>query len=229
MLPIADVEEISLNNFPGRVACTAFTIGCNLRCRFCYNRELVLGSLPVMNECDVWDRLRRVQTKNLVILGGEPLVHFNELKRFLCYLKEEQFTVKLDTNGTFPDRLAELIENRLVDYVAVDIKAFSKEDFEYITRSRVGYEQFFDTVRVLDESDVDFELRYTAWKVPDFMDLELFFERLRTGQRIKFYVQKFIKNEKLLDKSFFVGELSDKIGKFVEILRYYCEPHLRGF
>ena len=123
---ISGLQKLTLLDFPGTVACTVFTGGCNFRCPFCHNAPLVLpermqgdedGSETVL----AFLRKRRGILDGVAITGGEPLLH-KDMGDFLRKIKELGYPVKLDTNGSFPQRLRELVEEGLVDRVAVDIK-----------------------------------------------------------------------------------------------------------
>ena len=123
---VSGLQKLTLLDHPGHVACTVFTAGCNFRCPFCHNAPLVLpermqgdedGSETVL----AFLRKRRGILDGVAITGGEPLLH-KDMGDFLRKIKELGYPVKLDTNGSFPQRLRELVEEGLVDRVAVDIK-----------------------------------------------------------------------------------------------------------
>ena len=123
---IAGLQKLTLLDYPGQVACTVFTSGCNLRCPFCHNASLVLPGitvLPQMDEEQVLAFLKKRQgvLDGVAITGGEPLLH-KDIGAFLDKVRTLGYKIKLDTNGTFPDRLRELVEAKLVDRVAMDIK-----------------------------------------------------------------------------------------------------------
>ena len=123
---IAGLQKLTLLDYPGQVACTVFTSGCNFRCPFCHNAPLVLPgitSLPQADEEQVLAFLkkRRGVLDGVAVTGGEPLLH-KDIGEFLDKVKALGYKIKLDTNGTFPDRLIELVEKGLVDRVAMDIK-----------------------------------------------------------------------------------------------------------
>ena len=122
---ISGLQKLTLLDFPGKVACTVFTSGCNFRCPFCHNAPLVL---PERLGCDVTEEevlaflKKRVGVLDgVAVTGGEPLLH-REIDAFLEQVKSLGYSVKLDTNGSFPDHLISLVENGLVDRVAMDIK-----------------------------------------------------------------------------------------------------------
>ncbi len=116
--------KLTLLDFPEKTACTVFTAGCNYRCPFCHNAPLVT-SVPEerYSEDEILDYLkkRRGILDGICVTGGEPLLH-SDIASFLRRVKEAGIAVKLDTNGSFPDRLKALIDEGLVDYVAMDIK-----------------------------------------------------------------------------------------------------------
>ena len=131
-MTIHGFQKMTLLDFPGRVACTVFTAGCNFRCPFCHNALLVTeldGSMAIPEE-DVLSLLkkRRGLLAGVAVTGGEPCLQ-PDLAEFLRKIKDLGYPVKLDTNGSFPDKLASLIDEGLVDYVAMDIKN-SREKYE---------------------------------------------------------------------------------------------------
>ena len=122
---LSGLQKLTLLDYPGKVACTVFTAGCNLRCPFCHNAGLVLPERlwQDVTEEDVFAFLKKRTgiLDGVAITGGEPLLHA-ELPAFLRKIKSLGFLVKLDTNGCFPDRLEALLSEGLVDRVAMDIK-----------------------------------------------------------------------------------------------------------
>lgn len=122
---IGGLQKLTLLDYPGHIACTVFTAGCNFRCPFCHNSSLVLpdefGPPVETDELLGFLRKRRGILDGVAITGGEPLLHA-DLPELLREIKALGFLVKLDTNGTFPDRLEAVIEEKLVDRVAMDIK-----------------------------------------------------------------------------------------------------------
>lgn len=166
-MELAHVKWDSVIDFPGRVAAVVWTVGCNLRCPFCYNGELVLperaAAIPRLPPDGVLAELarRRGFLEGLAITGGEPTLQ-EDLTEFAGEVKGLGLLVKLDTNGTRPEVLENLLEKRLVDYVALDVKApFGR----YRDFTGVGLDvspQVRDSISLLRESEVDYELRTTA-------------------------------------------------------------------
>ena len=118
-------QKLTLLDFPGKTACTVFTGGCNLRCPFCHNGDLVIhpGQYPVIPEEEVFALLekRKHALEGVCITGGEPMLQ-KDLPAFCEAVKNRGFAVKIDTNGSFPRELKYVVNNGLVDYVAMDIK-----------------------------------------------------------------------------------------------------------
>ena len=126
---IQGLQKLTVLDFPGQVACIVFTAGCSFRCPFCHNATLVKGEGDRIPEEEVLSYLKKRQgiLDGVVITGGEPTLQ-NDLKDFIIKVKGMGYKVKLDTNGYHPDKLKELLDEGLVDYVAMDIKN-SKEKY----------------------------------------------------------------------------------------------------
>ena len=123
-MKIHGLQKMTLLDYPGRVACTVFLAGCDMRCPFCHNSDLIDGNAPVLMEDDELIRFLDTRTgllEGVAFTGGEPILR-HDLPDLLRRIKSMGYPVKLDTNGTHPDRLASLIEEKLVDYVAMDVK-----------------------------------------------------------------------------------------------------------
>ena len=123
-MEIQGLQKMTLLDYPGKVACTVFLGGCDLRCPFCHNGELVEGEAPAAlddGELTAFLKKRQGLLDGVCVTGGEPLLR-PELEGLLGRIKEFGFPVKLDTNGSHPDRLRRLTEAGLLDYVAMDIK-----------------------------------------------------------------------------------------------------------
>lgn len=167
-MKIAGLQKLTLLDFPGKIACTIFTHGCNFRCSFCQNSSLVISSSSdFISEEDIFDFLksRKNCLEGVAITGGEPLLQ-NGIDIFISKIKDLGFLVKLDTNGSFPDKLMFLVNTGLVDYVAMDIKnspdnykstaAWSTPDF-MIEKIKMSKDYLLSDV-------VDYEFRTTVVK-----------------------------------------------------------------
>ena len=136
---IAGLQKTTLVDFPGKVAATVFTRGCSFRCHFCHNPELVLPEqfLDQISERDFFDFLtsRLGKLQGVCVTGGEPLLH-PDADKFISHIKALGYAVKLDTNGSFPDRLEKIIKDGDVNYIAMDIKS-PLHKYEAVTNSNL--------------------------------------------------------------------------------------------
>ena len=164
---IQGLQKLTLLDYPGHTACTVFTGGCNLRCPFCHNSPLVLTpeADTTFTEKDIFTLLnkRKGILDGVAVTGGEPLLQ-KDIAAFLEKIKEAGFLVKLDTNGTFPERLKELIDNSLVDYVAMDIKN-SREKYAITSGVKnIDIGKIDQSISLLMTSGVEYEFRTTVVK-----------------------------------------------------------------
>lgn len=155
--------KFTLIDFPGRPAAVIFTQGCNFRCRYCHNPELVYPHLftePAPEE-EIWSFLQRRQgtLEGVVVSGGEPTL-FDDLPEFMAKIKKLGYKVKLDTNGTRPDMIAELIEKKLVDYIAMDLKA-PLDKYNLITGVDFNPEILSRSMELIRNSGLEYEFRTT--------------------------------------------------------------------
>ena len=166
-MKIYGLQKLTLLDYPGKTACTIFTGGCNFRCPFCHNALLVtdIDSSNTYTEEEILDFLakRAGLLDGVCITGGEPLMH-NDISEFIKKIKELGYKVKLDTNGTFPKKLAELLENRLVDYVAMDIKNSKDKYAKTAGAENINLSDIEKSINMLKSSDIDYEFRTTVVK-----------------------------------------------------------------
>ena len=158
------IQKLTLLDFPGHVACTVFTDGCNLRCPFCHNASLVAaGNKPTLPEEELLAFLKKRQglLEGICVTGGEPLLH-PDLPDFLEKVKGLGYLVKLDTNGTRPDRLADLIDRGLLAYVAMDIKNSPARYPETVGVPGFDVAPIKKSAALLMEGRVPFEFRTTV-------------------------------------------------------------------
>ena len=162
---ICGLQKLSMVDYPGKLAATVFTGGCNLRCPFCHNALLVtrLNESPRLDTDEVlaFLRSRRSLLDAVVLSGGEPLLQPGA-SDFLATVKDMGYLVKLDTNGCYPDALEEILSKKFVDYVAMDIK-YSRVKYSLT----VGVPNFDlapidESIRLIRESGIDYEFRTTA-------------------------------------------------------------------
>jgi len=166
MMEIGGLQKTTLIDFPGRIACTVFLLNCNFQCPFCYSSELVLPerikSQPRISEEDFFSFLegKKGLLEGVVVCGGEPTCS-QGLPEFLSKIKKLGFLVKLDTNGSNPKILKKLIAEKLVDYIAMDIKA-PKDKYEKATGVKINIKDIEGSVNLLKEDKVNYEFRTTV-------------------------------------------------------------------
>ncbi|MBW2967441.1 anaerobic ribonucleoside-triphosphate reductase activating protein [Candidatus Woesearchaeota archaeon] len=215
---IAGVERTSLVDWPEKICSTVFIAGCNLRCGFCHNPELVLADrieeIEPMTETELLTALveRKRYIDGVCITGGEPLMS-PEVVKLIRKIKDKGFAVKLDTNGTVPTLLKNVIDEGLVDYVAMDIKA-PKEKYPEVTGSKVKVDLIEQSIKILKQSSIPYEFRTTV--VKGLLGKE---DVMAIGKWLKgavaFYIQAFINAEEtieykyMLRKTYTPEELQD--------------------
>lgn len=162
---ICGLQKLAMVDYPGKLAATIFTGGCNLRCPFCHNALLVtrLDESPPLDKEEIFTflRSRRGLLDGVVLTGGEPLLQ-PDAADFLASVRELGFAVKLDTNGCFPQALAQILERGLVDYVAMDIKNSPERYAETVGVPGFDLAPIRESIRLLQRSGVDYEFRTTV-------------------------------------------------------------------
>lgn len=163
-MKIGGFQKVSLSEFPGRIAAIVFTQGCNFRCPYCHNPELVdpdrFGEPIPVDEILAFLQKRRGRLDGVSITGGEPLLQ-EDLPGFLLTIKEMGFEVKLDTNGSRPDFLRRIIIDNLIDYIAMDIKS-PLDRYQEITLTDADPDKIRRSIAIIMESKVDYEFRTTV-------------------------------------------------------------------
>ncbi len=221
---IGGLEKLTLIDYPGKVAAIVFTVGCNFRCQFCYNPMLVWpekikaseqskntaghprnkeqdSSLSLYSEDDLFHFLKSRQGKldAVVITGGEPTLH-QDLPEFIKRIKDLGYLVKLDTNGTNPDMIKKLLKAKLVDYLAMDLKAPAKK-YVLVTGVSVNWSKIKESVKIIEQSGLPYEFRTTI--VPELLDQA---DIMKMGDVIKgaakWYLQKFKPDTDLVNPKF---------------------------
>lgn len=162
IMTIAGLQKTTLLDYPGKVACTVFLPGCNFACPFCQNWEIVTGTGENIPEEKFFDFLkkRRGILDGVCVTGGEPLVS-KDISGFLSKIKELGYSVKLDTNGSYPDKLASLVKDKLVDTVAMDVKN-SPSMYAATAGCPVDLDRISQSIAFLLGDNVDYELRTTV-------------------------------------------------------------------
>lgn len=163
-MKIHGLQKMTLLDFPGRIACTVFFGGCDMRCPFCHNAELLDGSAPaIMEEEELIGFLKKRQglLDGVAFTGGEPLLQ-KDLPDLAKRARDLGYPVKLDTNGTHPDRLGRMIREGLVQYVAMDIKNSPERYAETAGLEKLDMEPIRESAAMLLEGTVDYEFRTTC-------------------------------------------------------------------
>ncbi len=157
--PISYITPFTLLDYPHKSACILWYAGCNMRCDYCYNPEVVLGKGTIsFEEVLIFLKKRIGLLEGVVFSGGECLLHKTIVAQIRA-IKELGFHIKIDTNGSKPDLIAQLLEEKLVDYVALDFKAL-EDQYQRVTHSDL-FSSFETTLQLLLHSHVPFEVRTT--------------------------------------------------------------------
>ena len=199
-MKIYGFQKMTLLDFPGRVACTLFTAGCNFRCPFCHNASLVThidGEEIDKEEIFSYLNKRKGLLDGVCITGGEPLLQ-KDIADFIRSVKEMGFAVKLDTNGSFPEKLKELIDGGLLDYVAMDIKN-SKEKYDLTCGTSVDITVIERSVELLKQGRVDYEFRTTLVKELHSEEDIVSMAKWLSGTRY-WFLQGFVDSGDLIEK-----------------------------
>lgn len=191
-MKIGGLQKVSLIDYPGKISAIIFTQGCNFRCPYCHNPELVDQKLyqPCLPEKDILEFLRTRQGKldAVTITGGEPTLQ-DDLIPFIQKIHKIGFAVKLDSNGSRPDVLARLIRDRLLDYVAMDVKA-PAEKYQNVVKAPVAIDAIRESILHILKSKIPYEFRTTV--VPSLLtskDLLAIAQEITGAKR--FALQKF--------------------------------------
>ena len=228
-MKIHGLQKMTLLDFPGRVACTVFFGGCDMRCPFCHNAELLDGTAPsVMDDVELLAFLkkRRGLLDGVAITGGEPLLQ-KDLPELARKIRDLGYPVKLDTNGTHPDRLEKMIADGLVQYAAMDIKNSPDRYAETSGIPGLDLGPIRESASLLMEGRTDYEFRTTV--VAELHD-ERSFEQI--GQWIRgarrYYLQKFTDRETVPFGGLHAPG-DEQMHRWAEIVRAYVPAtELRG-
>ena len=202
-MELAGLQKLTLLDYPGHMACTVFTHGCNLRCPFCHNAGLVVrenGYIIKTEEFFEFLEKRRGILDGVAITGGEPLLHA-DISEFMAEIKKRGFNVKLDTNGFFPERLESVLARGLADYVAMDIKSSRQGYAKAVGSASPDISRVEKSVSLLMNGNVDFEFRTTAVKgIHTLRDFEQIGEWIAGDE--KYFIQHFTDSGDLIGGGF---------------------------
>lgn len=229
-MKIFGLQKLTLLDYPGKVAATVFTGGCNFCCPFCHNASLVTHIDPhlVIEEQEFFGFLAKRQgiLDGICVSGGEPLLQ-PDIVEFITHIKDMGYLVKLDSNGSFPDMLRSLVESKLVDYVAMDIKN-SKEKYALTCgKEDIPLDKVVESAAFLMENHVPYEFRTTV--VQELHTKEDF---VAIGQWLSptspYYLQGFVDSGDLIEERFSAYS-KEEMEEFITVLRQTMEHvELRG-
>lgn len=200
---IDGLQKMTLLDFPGKVACTVFTGGCNFRCPFCHN-ALLVTELPENPDYTVDEILSFLKKRaglldGVAITGGEPLMN-PDIADFIKQIRDLGYSVKLDTNGSYPDRLKSIVGEGIVDYVAMDIKNCKEKYAETVGLKSYDLSKIEESVDFLKTNTVDYEFRTTVVKeFHTVEDIRKAAEWIKGAKR--YFLQNFVDSGNLIDGS----------------------------
>ena len=233
-MKISGLQKMTLLDYPGKVACTVFLGGCNFRCPYCHNSELLDGSCDtIMSQQELLTFLhsRKGLLDAVCISGGEPTLQA-DLPDLLTAIKDMGYLIKLDTNGSRPEVLKDLVSRKLVDYVAMDIKN-SPARYAQTAGAACQLSQIEESIRFLTENHVDYEFRTTVVaQLHDSQSLEdmgQWVNHLAKNRKIlRWFLQPFVDRDTVMYSGLCAPE-DAKLSEFVFILsRFSSHSSVRG-
>lgn len=222
---IGGFQRFSLIDYPGKICAIVFTQGCNLRCPYCHNPELVdkkPSGLQEVRQDEVVSFLeaRRGKLEAVTITGGEPLLQ-SDIGDFLSLVKSLGYLVKLDTNGSFPSRLETIIRANAVDYIAMDIKA-PLYKYEQVVRRRIDKDRILSSIKLIMDWGLEYEFRTTVVRPLLEKDDFVGIGKMIKGSRL-YVLQRFVASKLLDDRFLDVDTYSE--GEFSSI-RHLMEGYV---
>ena len=229
-MQIGGFQKTSLLDYPDTISAIIWTVGCNFNCPFCYNPQLVKKTKKSISEEEIISFLKKRKglLEGISISGGEPLIQ-KDIADFITKVKKFGYRVKIDTNGTFPDRLKELIEKKLVDYVSMDVKA-PKKKYNQLTGVKTDIKNIEKSIDIIKKTAPDYEFKTTF--VPDLLKKE---DILKIAQWLEgsktYFLQQFKVNTPLISSSLEKITPYPKeyiVETFEEIQSYFKKCEMRG-
>ena len=202
---ICGLQKMTLLDYPGKIACTVFLGGCNFRCPFCHNSELFMGKPEKLMEDEEFFKFlqsRKGLLDGVCVSGGEPTL-YKDLPAFIARIKEMGYLVKLDTNGSRPEVVKKLVEENLVDYIAMDVKNSPAMYAQTVGLETMDLAPIEESLRLLIDGNVDYELRTTLvsqlHSAASIQDMGQWLVSIVTGKKPKrLFLQSFVDRDTVL-------------------------------
>jgi pyruvate formate lyase activating enzyme len=229
-MKIGGLQKTSLIDYPEKISAIVWTVGCNFRCPFCYNKNLVFNQAESIRENEVFDFLekRKGLIDGLVITGGEPFIQ-NDLSDFIKKVKDLEYLIKVDTNGTYPKKIKQVLDKNLIDYIAMDVKA-PKIKYSELSGVKTDTSKIQESIDIIKKQAPNYEFRTTF--IPKLLKKE---DILEIGKWLdgadKYFLQQFKNNPELIssDVSKYKPYSKEYILKTIEeILPYFNFCDVRG-
>ena len=222
-MEFAGLDKLSLVDFDRHIACVLFTRGCNFACPFCHNGPLVIPGVDnqfiPFEEILSFLKKRQGVLDAVVISGGEPTL-MPDLKAKIEAIKDLGYLIKLDSNGTRPEVIKDLVESHLIDYIAMDVKS-SLETYPLITNARVNTDKIVESINYIKSCGIDYEFRTTL--IDEFHDEEDIRQMAElVGNAKRFRLQKYIDREGCIAHGFHEVPL-EVAKKYMEILKSHID------
>ena len=226
---IKGFQKLTLLDYPGKVACTVFTGGCNLRCPFCHNALLVTEMDDIeYTEKEIFQHLERRKgvIEGVAVTGGEPLLQ-KDIERFLYELRCTGISIKLDTNGCYPEKLKDILELGLVDYVAMDIKNSPEKYALTVGLERFDISPIEKSIELLKNSGIEYEFRTTVTSnfhtVEDMQSIAQWLQGTK-----KYFLQNFVDSGMLIDSTCKGVSKSEMQEMLCAVRKFIPTAELRG-
>jgi len=229
-MKIGGFQKTSLLDYPDRISAIVWTVGCNFKCPFCYNKNLVDGNVELIPEDEILSFLkkRKGMLEALSISGGEPFLQ-KDIADFTAKVKKIGYLVKIDTNGMFPEKLKELIDNKLVDYIAMDVKA-PKNKYNTLAGVKADISNIEKSIDIIKKSAPDYEFKTTF--VPDLLKKEDIIKIAKWLEGSEtYFLQQFKANTPLISSALEKITPYPKeyiVETFEEIKPYFKKCEMRG-
>lgn len=226
---IGGFQKMTVQDFPEKIACIIFTYGCNFRCPFCHNASLVVDEANAFTEEEILSYLikRKGVLDGVCISGGEPLIHGEEIYALMRKIKDLGYPIKLDTNGYLPDRLKHVIEEGLVDYVAMDVKNCLEKYSLTVGIDKINTEKIEESIKILKSSQIDYEFRTTVTKeLHSPADFSKIGELIKGAK--KYYIQNYQDSESVIEKGSSPLDNQSLSALLEAILPYVPSAAIRG-